>query len=411
MKFRVDLKKFFQMHIIIFDDESREDLLPLTFLRPVSEIRVGILTMRERWERLLQVPMTYWLTQRYLRKKFPYVVTEKNLFLNGKVVATHEIADFVKILKPGEVLTKDSLIIAFCLSSEQIARLHPEDYDFVCADIICDLKVQSYDGSVLTIERPWHIFQYNEQIIKHDFDLITTGRESAKLSETNTLIGSKDLVFIEHGARIECTILNTQGGPIYIGKEAELMELSCLRGPLAVCEHAVTKMGSKIYGATTIGPYCKIGGEVSNTVFFGFSNKAHEGYIGDSVIAEWCNLGADTNTSNLKNTYDEVKLWSYREKKFINTGLQFCGTIMADHSKTGINTMLNTGTVIGVSSNIFGSGYPRQFIPSFSWGGASGFTKYELNKALETARKVCARRNVILSDIDAEILEYIHKMS
>jgi len=256
------------------------------------------------------------------------------------------------------------------------------------------------------IIRPYHIFSLNEVEIQSDFDLLTEGRKSIPLSDTNTIINSEK-IFIEEGASVECAILNAKTGPIYVGKDAVIMEGSAIRGPLAMCEGAVLKMGSKIYGATTLGPYSKVGGEVSNSVLIGYSNKGHEGFLGNSVIGEWCNIGADTNISNLKNNYDEVKLWSYDEQRFLKTGLQFCGLIMGDHSKTGINTMFNTGTVVGINANIFGSGYPRNYVPSYAWGGAQGFKTYLLKKALETAEKVMARRNLTLTEEDKKILEHV----
>jgi UDP-N-acetylglucosamine diphosphorylase/glucosamine-1-phosphate N-acetyltransferase len=235
---------------------------------------------------------------------------------------------------------------------------------------------------------------------------LTKGRKSQPLNNSCRNIG-KGKIFIEEGASANDTTFNTTTGCIYIGKDAEVMEGSVVRGPFALCEHSVLKMSSKIYGATTIGPHSKVGGEVNNSVVFGYSNKAHDGFLGNSVIGEWCNLGADTNNSNLKNNYANVKLWNYSGENFIDTGLQFCGLIMGDHSKCGINTMFNTGTVAGVSSNIFGSGFPRNFIPSFSWGGAQGFTTYRFEHAIETAQLVMQRRNTELTDNDKDILKYI----
>jgi UDP-N-acetylglucosamine diphosphorylase/glucosamine-1-phosphate N-acetyltransferase len=254
----------------------------------------------------------------------------------------------------------------------------------------------------------WQIFTFNALAIKEDFDLITEGKKSQPLSETNFVIGDKNLIFLEEGAKVEYAFLNTADGPIYIGKDAEIMEGSKIRGPFALCEHSIIKMDAKIYSGTTIGPWSKAGGEINNSVIFGFSNKAHDGFLGNSVVGEWCNLGADTNVSNLKNTYDHVKLWSYTEGRFVSTGEQFCGLMLADHSKTGINTMFNTGTVVGVNANIFGDGYQRNYIPSFSWGGAQGYKKYNLQKAFQVAEAVFKRRNKIFDETEKEILTHLY---
>jgi UDP-N-acetylglucosamine diphosphorylase/glucosamine-1-phosphate N-acetyltransferase len=257
-------------------------------------------------------------------------------------------------------------------------------------------------SDVLKINNTWEIFQYNGRALQEDFQLLTAGRNSQPLSDSNRHTGNQ--LFIEEGAKIECSILNSSTGPIYIGKEAEIMEGCMIRGPFSLGDHSTVKMGAKIYGPTTVGPHCKVGGEINHSVFFGYSNKAHDGFMGQSVIGEWCNIGADTNTSNLKNTYEDIKLWNYADKTFVDTGLQFCGLIMGDHSKCGINTMFNTGTVVGISSNIFGPGYQRNFIPSFVWGGTSGLKAYDVNKAIAVARRVYARRNKEFTEVDEQIL-------
>ena len=260
------------------------------------------------------------------------------------------------------------------------------------------------------IEKLWHIFQYNAIELQTDFDLLTAGRKSQVLSDTNLIMGSEN-IFVEEGAKLEGAILNATTGPIYIGKNAEVMEGSIVRGPFAMCEHSVLKMGAKIYGATTLGPYCKVGGEVNNSVLMSYSNKGHDGFLGNSVLGEWCNIGADTNNSNLKNNYAEVRLWSEQAGRFEKTGLQFCGLIMGDHSKCGINTMFNTGTIVGVSANIFGAGFPRNFVPSFAWGGSAGYSTYQLPKVFETAEKVMMRRGVPFDDTEKAILQQVFELT
>ena len=272
------------------------------------------------------------------------------------------------------------------------------------------LEVFQLEGILLKVETTWDIFSKNGAAIKADFDLITKNRTSAPIPE-KTVAFNSEAIFIEEGAKLPLCVLNATDGPIYIGKNAEIMEGSMVRGPFALCEESTLKMGTKIYGSTTVGPHSKVGGEVNNSVFFGYSNKGHDGFLGNSVIGEWCNLGADTNNSNLKNNYAEVRLWSYETENFAKTGLQFCGLMMGDHSKCGINTMFNTGTVVGVSANIFGSGFPRNFIPSFSWGGAKGFTTYLTSKAFEVAKVVMLRRGIELSEQESAILEHVFELS
>lgn len=388
--------------IILFDDWRRENLLPLTFTRPVADLRVGILTIKEKWERELNSPC-YFLTQGYLSKKFELPTQNGNcILINGGVLPCFELVKAIQNLEINEALVAGDSIIAGRISSLPNAGYIPALNHFK--------KLQTYTSKVDEIVYPWHIFSLNGAEIIRDFKLLTANRQSQPLSVTNTLLAPEN-IFVEEGARVECAILNGTTGPIYVGKDTEIMEGSIVRGPFALCEHSTLKIGAKIYGPTTIGPHSKVGGEVNNCVIYGCSNKAHDGFIGNSVIGEWCNLGADTNTSNLKNNYALVKLWSYPKQSFINTGLQFCGLIMGDHSKCGINTMFNTGTVVGVSANVFGDGFPRNYIPSFSWGGAQGFTTYKIDKALETAEVVMARRGIPLSSVDRDILTEIYNQS
>lgn len=382
------------MNYIMFDDQSRNNLLPLTFTRPLADLRIGILTIREKWEAILKTK-TSSLTEVYLSAKYPIIKDSQNILINGSICPSNELVKEIKALKPNQALvTKDS-IVALNLNAEDLDESGEMDISGI-EEILTDIEP-------LKVNDLWDIFSKNGEALNMDFDLITKRRKGEKLSSTNRFAGDFP-IFIEKGAKVEFSILNSSNGPIYIGKDAEIMEGSLIRGPFALCEHAVVKMGAKIYGPTTIGPYSKVGGEINNSVIFGYSNKAHDGFLGNSVIGEWCNIGADTNNSNLKNSYDDVKLWNYTQKTFVETGLQFCGLIMGDHSKTGINTMFNTGTVIGVNANIFGSGFQRNFIPSFSWGGTSGFKIYDIKKAIKVAESMYARRGLEFNATDKDIL-------
>jgi len=389
------------MNYVLFDDYSRNNLLPLTFTRPVADIRFGILTIREKWEKFLN-EKTSTLTEDYLSTKFPIKREKDTILINGSIVPNEDLVKRIHQLETNEALVNDECIIAQHINADDLDV--PPDSD--------NEKITQFEYAehCLKINNIWDIFSKNGEAILADFRLLTHGRTSEKPNSTIMLIGNGE-IFIEKGARVSGSILNTQNGPIYIGKEAEVMEGSVIRGPFALCDHAEVKMSAKIYGPTTVGPYSKVGGELNNVVIFGYSNKAHDGFLGNSVIGEWCNLGADTNSSNLKNNYEEVKLWNYPYQSFVPTGLQFCGLIMADHSKCGINTMFNTGTVVGVNSNIFGTGFQRNFIASFSWGGTQGFTAYDIEKALKVARLVYERRHIEFTDADEKILRHVHLVS
>lgn len=387
-------------HYILFDDR-RTDLLPLTFTRPVADLRIGILTIREKWEKHLQTPASY-LTEPYLQEKYPLYIGEDNYFINGSVLPDASLVLAVQALRKGEYLVKANTILAAHLGAPAAAEFSN--------DIAHAEHTVTYAADVLQIKYPYDIFVLNGKALEQDFKLLTEGRTSMPLSSSNGIIGGEN-IFVEEGARVEYAIINASAGPVYIGRNAEIMEGCMIRGPLALCDNAQLKMGAKIYGPTTIGPGCRVGGEVQNVVIWGNSNKAHDGYLGNAVLGEWCNIGADSNNSNLKNNYSEVKLWNYTAEKFLPTGLQFCGLIMGDHSKCGINTMFNTGTVVGVSANIFGAGYPRNFIPCFSWGGYQGLSVYPLPKALETAEKVMLRRNQQLTDADRRILQHVYMIT
>lgn len=385
------------MNYILFDDKSWQNLLPLTFTRPVCEIRAGILTIKEKWEKFLNSSVSY-KTQEYLSEKFSINIESDNILINGSVIPNKELIKKIQNLDPDTALAVNNKLLAVRIDKDKLSDFNPFETD--------KLEKENFTSDFISIEWPWDIFKLNEANIKADFDLITKNQKSQEISKSNKFLAEEN-IFIEEGAKVEFATLNASTGPIYIGKEAEIMEGSIVRGPFALCENAVLKMAAKIYGPTTIGPYSKVGGEINNSVIIGYSNKAHDGFLGNSVIGEWCNLGADTNNSNLKNNYAEVRLWNYENERFIKTGLQFCGLIMGDHSKCAINTMFNTGTVIGVNANIFGEGFPRNFVPSFSWGGARGFTVYGLDKAFEVAEKVMERRNKELDNKEKKILTHI----
>ena len=386
------------MNYILFDGPARKKLLPFTYTRPVADLRIGILTIREKWEKHLG-STTSTITEEYLSEKFPMVEFEENVMINASYIPTEILVEQVLDLQMNQALFDGDDIVAFYTRDTQ------EEIDF---DTYEQLEVTA--EGVFKIENNWDIFSKNHEAIQLDYDLITVGRTSAEIPKGVQTMHSEN-IFIEEGAKINFCSLNASDGPIYIGKDAEIMEGALIRGPFALCEHASVKMGAKIYTGTTIGPYCKVGGEVTNSVLMAYSNKGHDGYLGNSVLGEWCNIGADSNNSNLKNNYEEVRLWDYETEGFAKTGLQFCGLMMGDHSKCGINTMFNTGTVIGVSVNIFGTGFPRNFVPSFSWGGASGFTTYKTNKAFQTAKLVMERRNIPFDDQEAAILEHIFEDS
>lgn len=380
------------MNYILFDGPHRNALLPFTFTRPVADIRVGILTIREKWEKLLGSTTTS-ITEDYLSEKWPMVEMENNVMINASFLPNDILVAMIKNLEHNQAIFQEEEVVAFFAKEG-------EEVDFDSFEVL------EFSNDCIKIENTWDIFQKNEVAIREDFELLTEDRFSQPIPKSVNVIAPEN-IFIEEGAKLEFVTLNASTGPIYIGKNAEIMEGSVIRGPFALCESGRVKLATKVYGATTVGPHSVIGGEVNNSVLFGYSNKGHDGFLGNAVLGEWCNIGADSNNSNLKNNYEEVKLWSYETENFAKTGLQFCGLMMGDHSKCGINTMFNTGTVVGVSTNIFGAGFPRNFVPSFSWGGASGFTTYLTKKAFETAKIVMARRNVEFSEEDAKILEHV----
>ncbi len=385
------------MNYILFDGPVRNQLLPFTYTRPVAEIRIGILTIREKWEKFLGFT-TSTITEEYLSKRFPMVELEHNIMINSSFLPNIELVKLIKDLSNNQAIFYNDEVIAFYTTSEQ------EEVDFENYEVI------EFNLDVIKINNTWDIFSKNDLAIKLDFDLITEDRVSQPIPEGVQCVNPEN-IFIEEGASVLFSTLNASSGPIYIGRDSQIMESCSVRGPFALCSNATLKMGAKIYGATTIGPHSKVGGEVNNSVIFGFSNKGHDGFLGNSVLGEWCNIGADSNNSNLKNNYAEVRLWNYDEERFSKTGLQFCGLMFGDHSKCGINTMFNTGTVVGVSANIFGGGFPRNFIPSFSWGGSNGFSTYLTKKAFEVSEVVMSRRGLQFDDMDREILEHVFEES
>lgn len=384
------------MNLILFDNDLRNRFLPLVYTRPVCELRIGILTIREKWEAWLGGKASY-ITQDYLSEKFPIDIRQDNFLINGTVLPSEHLCKLIRQMDINEAYLKEGELVA--------ARLDAEQFD----NLLNDKEIEDLEGIDLQdtpftkINFIWDIFRLNDEALKSDFELLTKGQKSAPISATNQVFGAEN-IFVEEGAKIECSILNASTGPIYIGKNAEIMEGCLVRGSLALCEGSVLKMGTKIYGPTTIGPHSRVGGEVNNVVIHGYSNKSHDGYLGNSILGEWCNLGADTNVSNLKNNYAGIRLWNYISEKFEPTGLQFFGLVMGDHSKTAISTMFNSGTVVGVSANIFGSGFPRNFVPSFSWGGASGFMTFKTDKAFETMEKVMERRGMSFGPMDRLIM-------
>ncbi len=388
------------MNFILFDDnEIRQNLFPITLTRPIAEIRVGIVTIKDKWEYFLKTPVSF-LTDDYLQKKFPLKLEPENIYINSAVCPDEAIVKKAISLRENEKIIFEGITIAF-KTAESIQFPLPN---------LDKYKNIPFDQPITVITRLWDIFSKNGEQLRKDFIWLTDNRVSQPVNDKHTKVYHPENIFIEDGVHIRAAILNAEDGPIYIGKNAIIQEGSIIKGAFAMLEGSHLNMGSKMRGDNTIGPFCKVGGEVSNVVFFGYSNKSHEGFLGNSVVAEWCNFGAGTNSSNMKNNYGNVKLWNYPQNKMIDTGRQFCGLIMADHSKAGINTMFNTGTVVGVNCNVFGEGFPDNFVPSFSWGGKN-YEKYKLEKAFQVAERTMSRRDKIFDNIEKNILEYIFKHS
>ncbi|MDE6196695.1 MAG: glucose-1-phosphate thymidylyltransferase [Muribaculaceae bacterium] len=377
------------MNIIVYDEPAvRAELLPLTYTRPVGAVRVGIDTIAEKWQAMLPGEYSWDVAADYLREKYVPCDDPDALRVAGHVIPDRALAEAVAALADGERLVSGDI---------EIARRGSGD------------TAVEYDGEVSAVMHLYDIFMLNHDALCADFGRLTFGRQSQEISSANTVIGDPSLIFIDEGARVEGAFLNTSHGPIYIGADAEVMEGSMLRGPVALCPHAVVNMGTKIYGATTLGPWCKVGGELNNVVMQAYSNKAHDGFLGNAVIGEWCNLGAGCVASNLKNDYTPIRLWNYPQARFLRTGLQFCGLIMGDHSKAGINTMFNTATVLGVGVNIHGSGFPRNFVASFSEGSTAGYSDVSMTKFFEIAERMMARRHVELTEADRRMFYAIRQ--
>jgi UDP-N-acetylglucosamine diphosphorylase/glucosamine-1-phosphate N-acetyltransferase len=391
------------LNLILFDSDARAHLQPLTATRPMGELRLGILTLREKWERRLRASASY-ITQEYLQEKYPIHIDADNLVINSGILPSDALCSRIDALRENEALLENGELIAARLTESQFEHLIEEEE-------VHTLQGIEIGGSIplTSISRLWEMTRLNAAAIVEDCSLLTSGRKSQPIAASNRVIGPAQNLFIEEGVKMECCILNTTDGPIYIGKNCEIMEGSMLRGPLAICDSSIVKMGAKIYGGTTIGPGCRVGGEITRSILIGNSNKAHDGYLGDAVLGEWCNLGANTNNSNLKNNYSEVKLWDYVTERFEKSGHQFLGLIMGDHAKCAINTMFNSGTVVGVSANVFGADFPRNFVPDFAWGGAeAGYRTYKFAEVCETAATVLARRGQQFTDLDKAVLYHIY---
>ncbi len=385
------------MNVILFEDEQWQKFLPLVFTRPVGELRIGMLTIADKWKHALQTNVVH-QTRAYLQPLYAPQAAPQGYLINARALPTAYLLQTIVALQPGECLVQGTELIAgYYNSPEQV--------------ISKAFAVSKSIDDALLLNHVTDIFMKNAEALALDFEQLTKGAKSEPLHASNVVIGNAQLVHIAAGAKVWASTLNTNDGPIFIDKDAEVMEGSHIRGPFYLGEHSQLKMAAKVYGATTIGPHCKVGGEVSNSVLQGYSNKGHDGFIGNTVLGEWCNLGADTNTSNLKNNYSQVRTYDYASGTMANTGLTFCGLIMGDHSKCSINTMFNTGTVVGVGANVFGGGFPPKHIPSFSWGGSEGFVEYNFDKMIATARQVYARRGILLSDTIEKMLLNVFEMT
>lgn len=389
--------------LIFFDlPATHQGLFPLTFTRPTAELRIGILRIREKWEKRLREYESGNLTASWLAGMFPFPTSGEYLYVNGNVCPSEALVDAVKRLERGQgLLDQDQNLIALRTDRRFEEAIEIMDFMFEEAD------TDFFELPFTKIERPSDIFHHNRQELTEDFHLLTAGRTSQPITDPNTAVYAAEQIFLEEGAEVRAATLNAEAGPIYIGKNARIEEGCMVRGAFALCENATLHMGAKLRGDTTVGPYCKVGGEVSNSVLMGYSNKGHEGFLGNSVLGEWCNLGADTNISNLKNNYSEIRVWDYNTEDFVSTGLIFHGLIMGDHAKCGINTMFNTGTLVGVGANVFGGGFPPKFVPSFSWGGAHGLQTFQLPKFFDMASRMMQRRDRVLTSGMQRILEAV----
>jgi UDP-N-acetylglucosamine diphosphorylase/glucosamine-1-phosphate N-acetyltransferase len=375
------------MNLLLSDNGLHLKFAPLTLTRPLGELRMGMFTLAERWAFLLDMNevVLFQTENPFIKNQRNSDASNSDLIVNAAVIPSHELAEEVKILASDEILIFENTWIAKKgLGTKQKLSV---------SDPLC------------VLENRWDLYLLNEKVLKADFEFYTKNKLSQPLPSSNTLIGDRNLIFLEEGAQIEACILNTTNGPIYLGKNSEVMEGSMIRGPFSLSEGAGVKMGTKIYGGSSIGPHCKVGGEISNCIFLAYSNKGHDGFLGNSYIGAWCNLGADTNSSNLKNNYSPVKTYDFESESLLQTDVTFMGLFMGDHSKCSINTMFNTATVVGVSANIFSSGFPKKYVPSFAWGEND---KFNFDLALEVAEAMMKRRGLSLSESEIEILKRIY---
>lgn len=411
------------MKILLFDlPHNWANMLPFTFTRPLSEIRIGIYTIQERWQKIFPEYEIVSLSASYLNSEQVLDIEDEMLYINSALLPDKKNIAQIKKLELYKGLQWNNQLMAYrglIKYHEQATSfpfgeinflIHPQNPHYQKALIQSDV-LQVENHSLMYLEYPYQLFQWNDKMIEYDFENFVMELPKGLLSSTNKLIGPEKKLYISPKAKVEGSIINTNSGYVFIDDYAEVMEGCMIRGPFVLCDSATLKMGSKIYGATTIGPYCKIGGEVNNAIFFAYSNKAHDGFIGNSVIGSWCNLGADTNNSNLKNNYGHVKIYNYAKDDFLDTGLQFCGLMMGDHSKSGINTMFNTGTVIGVASNIFGADFLPKHIASFTWGNPQILTEYEIEKLFQTAEEMYKRRNQLFTEKEKDILLKVKEMT
>lgn len=386
------------MNIILFDNPVfREKLKPLTLTRPVGNLRVGIHTINKKWEAYLPIANVSYLTEAYLDHKYVADYHETNIYIDASYLPDEAFVGIIEKVSINEGLYYQNSLIAFKTS-------HKLNFGFEYLPEKC----AEYKDNIDVINSLPSLFLNNAHQIKLDFEKIVKGRKSAEITDPFTAVYSPENIFIEEGVSIKAAILNAENGPIYIGKNSIIQEGSLLIGPVAIGENSMVAFGAKIRPNTTLGPVCRVGGEVGNSIFHAFTNKAHDGFLGNSYIGEWCNLGANTNNSNLKNDYKSVKLYDYSVDDLVDSGEIFCGTFMGDYSKAGISTMFNTGTVVGVSVNVYGAGFQEKFIDSFTWGGKTeGYVKYRFEKALEVINDTMSRRNLHLTDEDERILKHI----
>lgn len=388
---------------IFFDDPKiRQQLLPFTYTRPIARIRCGIMTLAEKWQHYLNSDVSY-LTEDYLQKKFPTQYSQDNYYINGSLIPDKELVN--TILK----IPADTALIS---ENGELLALHSGNQYTRSEQLSKENRQFTYTGDIIQINQVWDIFQMNPTQIRADFEMITSSKSSKSIADPHTICYNSDQIFIEDGAQIKAAVLNAETGPIYIGKNAQISEGALIQGPFALNEGSVVAQGAKIRPGTSVGPYCKVGGEINNAVFLGYSNKGHDGYLGNAVIGEWCNLGANTNNSNLKNDISPVKIHSYVTGQLENTEMTFCGLFMGDYSKAGINTMFNTGTVVGVGVNVFGAGFQAKHVPSFTWGGAAeGYEPYRIEKAVTVIQNTQQQKKMEFSSIDEAIFREVHQLS